>query len=877
MFSLHSYTILYLIQLLLLSLALGTVTLHQPRMFLVPRSSRFLSGVCLPPFILGLWMLLLGAIFPGGPRWLFVFLPSVAAIGVLFYYGPRSWRRLGRDYARRRRVSKNHLPAYLSYLLVTAVVGVVIVKLTTNGQAPIIAHDALVYLSEALPFAQERSLSAITDFRGAPDGTHRGDIHGFLFPAFLSHALLTTGSDLIGYPHDHAARIAFQLTFGYMLLSILALAGTTKRLGAGALALILLLQVPQFEYISSNNSRDAYRIIPLALLGVTLVGLSSPRLHGRLPVASLLPLVGLAAFALAGHTIGGFVVISLALAWLIGAVIQKARRWNIFLVLGAIGLGLLLGGSHYITAYLETGSITGDNVFKEAAIAGTPLLEKSLQQEAERLAGSTGSVEYLTTLLGRDGYRLSIPGLLAALVALLVGLKVHRRDQTTLSFFIIGLMTLTTTLPFTGLFDLGQIKLSDWFILNFRYALHWYPFAAVCLALLISYGYHYLTSTSLSRSFKLSGSAVLLVFVAVSGFSAYATVSAPAWRVFGHSYTGPWVIENLGLLEDVIQELPVDKRLLIEDSRFNYYLNNRGILIYSQPTWNLLQAKSEGEVQAALQRLNIGAVLLQETNIRDWWDQLPMLSYLNDSGQNVLVASHQFRVYIPVENEARREALINTYLEKARLSPLYLAALINSGYFDAYENQALTPLWQGPETIPMQDLPVTAPPLAISGFKGDFSFHHLPGEKVLRVTPRPDQAHVDNLIIQFGPWYEDTGYGLEIRGGGLDQELNEPKVHPGRLVIVSVWTRLSEPPRGAKLFIQDRTDKWAETYTNINDTTWQQQVVMRHIRPEATEVIFGLAWGPQNDRQWFDIKNLRVFVLNGNGTQANLSHSLKVD
>lgn len=673
MVSPNIWVFIYLIQLLLLSLALGSWALHQPRLLMVPRISRFLIGFCITPFVLGVWMLLMATVLPGAPTWLFVLPPSVLAIALLALYGPRILRRLRRDWGRTPRLCGRPWVVYFTYFATAMLIAMVTCKLVTNGRPPVSGHDGLVYLGQALAFAEERSICATTSFRGWPDGTIRGTSHSFLFPAFLAHALITTGRNPIGYPYDHAVRAAFQITLMYMLLSVVALAGMARYRGTSALVLILLLQVPMLGYISHNQSRDAFRIIPLMLLATVLTGLSPQTLRDRLRRASLLPPLILAAFSLSGHTLGGIVVVTITLAWMTWGIVQRARWLNLLLVCGAITVGLLVSGSHYATAYLETGTLAGDTVFRDNAIVGTALSAANVEQNESRLEGTRNAIERLTVLVARDGYRLSLPGLLGAMGAIAVWARPNREKRLEPVGFV-GLIVLATTLPFIVPFDFSApTPLSKWFVMNPRYALHWYPFAAVCVAMLVGYACDKFVQRFSGRlRIIISVGAVLLALGAT--FSAGETI-ASQWRTMGPADTR--FVENARGLEAMVCLIPSGKRLLLDDPRYNYYLGNQAIVMYSRPTWEIIQAKSESEAQSAFEELDIGAVALSNENIFGWWDQIALFSFLNDPNNMPLfvsgaLAKSDITVYMIDEEVVRRlealdEAAVRNAMEVALL------------------------------------------------------------------------------------------------------------------------------------------------------------------------------------------------------------------
>ena len=700
-FSLNIWVFVYLGQLLVLSLALGSLTLHQPRLLMVPRLSRFLIGFCVVPFVIGAWMLFIAFIVPGGPRWLFLVIPSVAALGIIIWYGSPTWRRLRREHRQTRKLFRNLWPIYLIYASVILILILVTSRLIFNGRPPVDGFDALGYLGKSLAFAQQRSLAAVTGAQGSADGRLVGDTHGFLFPAFLSQALLTTGNNPSGYPYDQAGRAAFQVTFLYMLLSVIALTGAIRYPGSGALALLLFLQVPQFAIISSNSSRDAFRIIPLMLLMAVLMGLSPSRLRSRLPPLSLLPPLLLAAFSLWGHSLGGFVAATMILAWAIWSLWQRAYWLNVILVSGAVGVGLLLSSWHLLDIYLKTGQLFSI----ESAVKGTPLAELlATRSQAYRTAAQLTTPQRLSMLLERDHYILSIPGILGAGLAIALWAKLkHEKWAKAIPF--VGLTVVAILLPFIGLFDYKDYPLSQWLAANERYPLHWYVFAAVGLAMLVGYYYNRFRSHPNRHIRLLTMVAWVLLTLGVS-YSAYKTIMSE-WPI--PNEREKWLFENLEPIEAALHRIP-GKRLLLEDARFNYYLNNQAVILYTPPTWPIIQARSEREVQSALNELNIGAVILQEAYLSGWWDQIPLFDFLNNPKLTFVAARNSWqRVYIVDETLVRRqqtldEATIKNVIEAVTLrldSALTIETEADKTYLVARTGQKIsvegpTYLAQGP-------------------------------------------------------------------------------------------------------------------------------------------------------------------------------------
>ncbi len=901
----QTWVILYLAQLLIISLSLGALTLHYPRLILVPRLSRFLVGFCATPFVLGVWMLLLALVLPGASRWLYIIIPIAVAIALLIWYGPKSFRWLMQSYIRTYRTSKNRWLLVIIYVGVIVLVGITISKLAYNGRDPITAHDATFYLGQALPFARERVLSEVITFGGRPDGTIRHSTHNFILPAYLSHALLSGGGDVPGFPHDHAVRIAFQVPFIYLLLAMLALTSTTRYVGMGGLAIILLLQVARFGDISYASNRDAFRIIPLLLLATVLAGLSPGRLRFKLHPAMLLPPFILAAFSLSGHALGGVAVVVMTPAWLLWGLLGRAKWLNLFLVATSMGVGMLVSGTLYIRAYLETGAFFKMGFFWEKAIFGTVLWEQALIRRANQLDGATTLFERMALLLSIDDYKLSIIGLVAAVLAVILWSRFRNNPKTSVISFV-GLLILFIFLPFAGIFDFRGYELSRWFLENRRYTLHWYPFAAIGVAFMIGYWYDRFSRknndletlkqnflqdakqrlASLQNDLQTSNTSpqvliflpkydsrkiiVSLGLLAIAlGFTYSAYEAVNSWRTYNpyreldnfHGYIDP--------LQEIVDQIPEDQNLLMDEVIYNYYLDNRAILMYSPVTFPVTQARDEAEAAQALQDLNVGVVLLEEYLIEDWWDKTPFYRYLNNHDNAVLIFSDRFRVYKITPDAAERRQITENFLRSNPNGiPLsYLPTIVNSGYLDSYEKPLFKSRLPGSNTFPMQELSNIAPPLTVSGNNGNFSFSYFTEEddQVLQIIPAADEVDNPNLTIQFGPWYQDTGDGLEPITQLPHQE--DLKIRPGQIVFVSVWAKVTAPPKAATLFVEDKIDEWEIIGTPIEDTTWKQYGAVKRIREDSSDIIFGITWSPNSPEERLEIKDLRLFVFDSNDEQ----------
>lgn len=632
------WSTIWLGQVVLVALALGCVLVRFPRWLPQPAWARFLTGFSLAPLVLGLWVIGLSYLAPGASRWVFVlgpiplvlfplallWRPVLTRLGKSLRAGTRNWRK--------------------DYFLMASVVGLALTLLlllyhvTWNLRLPISNADAIQYLSEAHYFSQSRTPESIIGYRGAADGSIRGDIHGFIFPAYLAQAMMAAPGP-IGYPNDLAARLAFQVTFFFMLTATAALAVAMGLPGAAPLALILLLLVPELHYISSGCNRDAFRIIPLVLLAVAMLGLVPVKLSWRsLPALRLIAL--LAGLSISAHTLAAFALPGLVLAWLGCRLVRKAKLVPMIPVLVAIGLGALLGGVHYLAAYQETGSLRGSNVTADSILEGTVYSQGILNHYQGRVKAGNSTGRPLWALVSRDRGVLSIGGTMAA--ALMTGLLLPGwgrsllraiygrfpwfRDWFWRSGSWLALTVLANSLIFTGLLDFGPYRISEWMMVNPRYALHWYPFAAVLVGGLIA---------TLSRA-EGSRRRLFLSFsvVAVLGFSILSLGTLKAWPRSDPT----WFLGQLEPLEKEIGSLTDRNVCLSEADYLYYYFKTPVLFLYTVKAKPLFVARTMEEIDSFMAANSIGLVVLYSNFYMNLaGDQTPLARWLDDPARCQLV------------------------------------------------------------------------------------------------------------------------------------------------------------------------------------------------------------------------------------------------
>jgi len=334
----------------------------------------------------------------------------------------------------------------------------------------------------------------------------------------------------------------------------------------------------------------------------------------------------------------------------------------VLLVLLAIGVGLTLGSMRYFDLYLTDHIIQG-YASVEGTLKGTvlaPVLQASRSEIAQ-----TGLVERLRLPFAIDNFYLSLPGVLAA-VGSLVWWQRNRQSKHSFVFLLMGLTMLGIFLPLTGLLDYSGYRISRSFVRNERYTLHWYPYAAVCVAGLVlaihQWAVQQATKGRQPRNVWLAH-AGLTVFVLAGTITAYSEINRE-WRTRTVAQENRFT-ELTAPIRVMQEHLPDGQRWLLDDDRYNYRLGNNGLVMYTRTTWPVVRALDEQSARQALDDLQIDAVALLRNDIPDWWEELPFFAVLNAPQEALVLSGSSYLVFDRVSSPADYGRHVASYLAAA--------------------------------------------------------------------------------------------------------------------------------------------------------------------------------------------------------------------
>jgi len=602
---------LYTLCIAAMAVAATAWCISHPRLFHLRALQRALVGASLTPFLIGAFMLAASVVAPGAPARLFTYGSLVVAAGcAVLQLDTLRWAitRSGRAIATRvRRATSAPL---ISILRLTAIaVWLAVIGIAIAGtRVPIIAHDALIYLNEALAFAQSRSIAGIPNFDGAPWDVIAGHPHSFLFQAYLAHALLFGDPDVPGYPNDIPARLAFQITFICLIAAISAACALFRRPGVIALGLLATLAVGRLEYISESSSRDGFRLIPVVVL-LTLLCVPLIRRFPRNRSWGITCGI-VAALAVAGHTLNVFALFGVAIAAGLAYWRHRVPLKDSLLVATIVSAFVAVAGLPYALNYAATGHPLGYGMYY-LIFKGTPLADIFLQ--SGRWSGGISVIGGFRQVFSDFGFGISLVALVLAALGLARPAITGRLYAAFVCFAAYFLVTLV--LPLSGALDIGTVNLRGALISNFRYPLMSYILVGVVCAP-IAIGLLEKQKNTLKNFGRIT--VIALALLALS--------TAKKWdvRKLPQEY---WT----NLFPKVEARKEEGERWITTDNRIAYYhAHFRPIFIYTKAARPLLLASSPQEIWSILKAWNVRSLVL-DRHIQGWWNETALYQTLSNS------------------------------------------------------------------------------------------------------------------------------------------------------------------------------------------------------------------------------------------------------
>ena len=640
----------FLIQFAIIGVATGIFLMKNPRFFPLSRYSRFFAGFAITPYLLGLWVMLLSFFNFGKFEFLYTWGLSIIAMLYLIIKGRRFFNNIWKDFGKYVLKKGIYVRIVITICLIILAT-TMLIKFDAALKYPNAPVDYLQYMTEARDFMKTKKFQDIPEFWSQPESTRLSFMHGFVYQAYLGQGLLFSKSEKLGFPYDHASRLAFIMTIVTMLLSVGILAynaSENEKWVSAIISIMLLISIPCCNNVYTSFSRDAFRITPLFLLVSLLVSLKPHRFAGYRHIFIALSVFFLVAMTCMGHAFGLFLSALTICGWCIAWIYiyrNKLHLKAIYFVLVAALLGFAWGSQSYLRAFLIKGILPSSSNISSNIFKGTVFEKNLADQVLASLGGKYSWYETMTTItqyLDKPLFWASL--IMISLFIIMSIFQCFSRDQKR-SFTILGTIAFTSSLLWIGVFDFFPVSgflgitMSQLFARNSRYILGWAPFMVVLLSISLFSIMPYITERCLkichSLKFLNTSRIIMLVSILLVFISTYRGVKQikTGWTGYEQGENKQMIIE-VDKLNRAINLARPNSAIIGNDDRFAYYLEKPIGYLGTPPTKGIIQAPSVDVVGDELKRMNVGIVYFLKYY---FYEHTLLWDYLKDPNNTISV------------------------------------------------------------------------------------------------------------------------------------------------------------------------------------------------------------------------------------------------
>ena len=472
---------------------------------------------------------------------------------------------------------------------------------------PTIDSDRSHYELEARYFLEDKNSWEVDNYTDEKYGSSLRDDHGPLWIMDLADAKLV--ADVCGL-EDNLRTTNFAIFWTYccfyLLLFISAsfIAGTYK---AGVVS-FLLFSIYKYEIMMIEGSRDAFRFVGLQLLFIYVCNQFEEIVNNRAKWYHHIFMLLFCYLSMNGHEGNVYVMLGMFIVMGIMLLINKTPFRQFVLYGTSVLAGTILGITKTISLYLTTGNMTSTS---KLVFHDTPVIDQLIEINAARADWNTIWASYTKPVLF-----VMLLGMFALIIMIVVSWIHKDKKVLTASLLIFGML-----LPLTGVMDWIGYECSRWFLEQYRYRMYF--------LMLLSMTGSWLLTRKYDRKILTGIGVVGSAFV----FALYGWAKIDKSSTYNKEYVRSCitVIENYKQLANTITSL-TDGNAFTHDQVLLYYLHGTPKLLYHMYTEDLIQAKTDEEIETAIEKLGVGAILLPENGLAYHdYSLLPFWNYINEN------------------------------------------------------------------------------------------------------------------------------------------------------------------------------------------------------------------------------------------------------
>ena len=504
------------------------------------------------------------------------------------------------------------LCGFLLTLFIIAVSSSCVMAFFMN-ERPIFDSDRSHYELNASYFVSDRNSWEIDNYSDEKYGSSLRDDHGPLWTVYLADAKLVANVMKV----EDEVRITNYATFWmyvcFLVLLFYVSSYIAKNKYAGIVS-ILLFHVYVFDILMPLGSRDAFRFVGLLLLFLFICNEYCNIRCDAIKSYRYIFLMLFSFFAMNGHAGNAYILLGLFVVMLMMLIYYNGISKHTMLFFSATLSGMLLGSLKTILIYLDTGRLSSSTML---AFYGTPVIDQIAAINAKR--GDW------TFIMGTYDFSLVFV-LIIGIVALIIMFKeaLYSQDHILLLYFM---MFFGMLLPLTGVMDFLGYECSRWFIAQGRYRMYFIMLLAIAGSWLLTRRY----------IGNLMNPLIACVLIAVGCLCLNAEYSRYSLYNINRLNTDISIVKDYKKVANLLAIDEFKGDIFTNDQVLLYHLaRNKSLrqpkLLYHIYAKDLIQAKTDIEIEEAISNLNIGIIILPQNGVgyHDY-SLLPFWKYINES------------------------------------------------------------------------------------------------------------------------------------------------------------------------------------------------------------------------------------------------------
>ncbi|MBD5551434.1 MAG: hypothetical protein HDQ96_09690 [Lachnospiraceae bacterium] len=467
--------------------------------------------------------------------------------------------------------------------------------------------DRSHYQLDARYFCEDKNSWEIDNYTDERYGSSIRDDHGPLWIMNLADAQMLADAAGLDDPVRVVNFAIFWTYCCFYIILFLTASFISGKYSTGIVSL-LLFNLYQYEVLMIMGSRDAFRFVGLLLLYLYVSNILT-EIIGRKARWHHYAFMALFCYlSINGHEGNVYVMLGMFIVVAVLLLANRTRLKELLLFGSAFFCGTLLGVSKTISIYLETGRIK--------SLTTLPFHDTPVIQQIAEINKKRADWETIWETYSRPVLFMMVLGITALIV--MIAVSAVKKDKNLL---IYGILIAGMLLPMTGTMDWIGYECSRWFAEQPRYRMYFLMLLAI------------MGGWMLTRQWTAKLLRYLCGFTAVIVFGLWLSAENNRVSDYNKGYLTRCItdIESYKELADTAASV-TDGNVFTRNQVILYYLHGTPKLLDHIYTEDLIQAKTDTEIEAALEKLDVGAILLPGNGV-DYHDYslLPFWDYIHEN------------------------------------------------------------------------------------------------------------------------------------------------------------------------------------------------------------------------------------------------------